>query len=84
MSKKIKIVKMTKQQAKEKLVNDYYKEAAIALVHAHFEGDNAKALDWFCTVNPLLGDIKPTDMMHFGRSKKLFWFIVDQMEENTL
>ena len=54
----------------------------INLVAEHFGGDAHKTALWFTTVNPLLGDISPRDMIRFGRYKKLLKFIMNAMAEN--
>lgn len=45
------------------------------LVNEHFKGDNFKARLWFKIPNPMLGNIKPIDMIRYGRQKKLLQYI---------
>ncbi len=52
------------------------------LVAGHFEGDAKKTTQWFTTINPLLGNVTPRDMIRFGRYKKLFKFVVNAIAEN--
>jgi hypothetical protein len=47
------------------------------LVAEHFQGDHQKTVLWFTTLNPLLGNITPRDMIRFGRYNKLFKFVVN-------
>lgn len=52
------------------------------LVAQFFQGDSNKTILWFNVPNPLLGDIKPKDMIRFGRSRKLFNFVFNALNEN--
>jgi uncharacterized protein (DUF2384 family) len=52
------------------------------LVAEHFQGDHQKTVLWFTTLNPLLGNITPRDMIRFGRYNKLFKFVVNALAEN--
>jgi uncharacterized protein (DUF2384 family) len=52
------------------------------LVAGFFKGDPEKTHQWFITINPLLGDIAPRDMIRFGRFKKLFKFVMNALAEN--
>lgn len=49
------------------------------LVLNFFEGDGEKALRWYRTSNPLLGDQVPMVMIINGREKKLLTFIKGQI-----
>jgi hypothetical protein len=53
------------------------------LVAQFFAGDAAKTALWFKTVNPLLGNISPRDMIRYGRYEKLRRFVMSAMEENA-
>ena len=53
------------------------------LVAQFFAGDTAKTALWFKTVNPLLGNISPRDMIRYGRYEKLRRFVMSAMEENA-
>mgnify|MGYP001575731161 FL=1 len=65
-------------------LHERIKEWAILLnlVAEHFKGDATKTALWFTTLNPLLGNISPRDMIRFGRYKKLFKFIFNALAEN--
>ncbi len=52
------------------------------LVAEHFHGDGKKTALWFTTLNPLLGNVTPRDMIRFGRYRKLFKFVVTAIAEN--
>jgi hypothetical protein len=61
------------EQVKERL--DEIKNVCL-LVADHFQDPEKTAL-WFRTINPLLGNVSPRDMLRFGRYKKLMQFIID-------
>ena len=46
-----------------------------SLVAEFFNGNAEKTALWFRTINPMLGDISPRDMIRLGRYKKLQKFI---------
>lgn len=52
------------------------------LVAGHFKGDEHKTYLWFITLNPLIGNVAPRDMIRFGRFKKLYKFVVNALAEN--
>ena len=52
------------------------------LVAGHFRGDAQKTALWFTTPNPLLGNVRPKDMIRFGRYKKLLKFVMNALAEN--
>ncbi len=52
------------------------------LVLDFFDSDLERAILWFATPNPLLGDVSPNYMMIVGRADKLLSFIEDQLELN--
>jgi uncharacterized protein (DUF2384 family) len=55
--------------------------AAKALLVLIF-GDEAKALLWLKTPNPMLGGIIPSDMIYkFGRGNTLIKFMINQIQE---
>src|SRR5881392_3427038 len=68
-----------------KEVLDRLKEIAniCGLVAQFFGGDIAKTALWFKTVNPLLGNISPRDMIRYGRYEKLRHFVMSALEENA-
>lgn len=41
------------------------------LLAGFFKGDAEKTCQWFITLNPLLGNVAPRDMIRFGRFIKL-------------
>jgi hypothetical protein len=49
------------------------------LVAKAFEGDISKAVTWFTTCNPMLGDITPRDMIRLGKYDRLRKYIVHAM-----
>ncbi len=54
----------------------------VNIVAQYFQGDINKTTLWFSIPNPLLGNIKPRDMIRFGRYRKLYKFIWNATEEN--
>lgn len=52
------------------------------LVQEFFKDEPHKAALWFNTPNPMLGDIRPLDMIKLGRVNKLYQFIKDASEGN--
>jgi len=52
------------------------------IVAGFFEGDSEKTYLWFTTLNPLLGNVAPRDMIRFGRYKKLLKFVMNALTEN--
>jgi hypothetical protein len=50
------------------------------LVAEFFGGDAQKVALWFEIANPMLGNISPTDMIRFGRYKRLLNFVSDARE----
>lgn len=52
-------------------------------VAQYFQGDAKKAIFWFNISNPMLGNVKPRDMIRFGRSKKLLNFVLNALQENS-
>jgi hypothetical protein len=54
-----------------------------ALVAAYFDGDIEKTALWFKTLNPLLGDISPRDMIRFGRYKRLLKFVTEAQKASS-
>jgi len=57
-------------------------EQGLKLIIEFFQGDKDKALKWYMTKNPLLGDMSPYEMIKIGRGKKLMQFITCQLEGN--
>jgi len=55
---------------------------AFELVKGYFKGDIRKTFLWFNTINPLLGGIKPIEMIMLGRCDKLLKFISSSIEDN--
>ncbi len=46
-----------------------------AIVNKFFDGDAIKINAWWYTANPLLGDVKPAEMVGWGREEKLLKII---------
>lgn len=57
--------------------------ALFEAVLGFFEGDADKAFLWFTLPNPMLGSVRPLDMLLLGRGEKLERFVRRQLEENT-
>jgi len=53
------------------------------LVAEYFAADSQKTALWFHTINPMLGDISPRDMIRLGRYKRLLKFITEARGENA-
>ena len=53
------------------------------LVAEYFNGNPQKTELWFRTLNPLLGNVAPRDMIRFGRYKKLLNFIQEARGERN-
>lgn len=53
------------------------------LVAEYFNGDAARTALWFHTINPMLGDVSPRDMIRLGRYKRLLKFITEARRENA-
>jgi predicted nucleotidyltransferase len=56
--------------------------ATCTLVAEFFEGNVTKTALWFKTLNPMLGDISPRDMIAHGHHEKLRRFVVSALAEN--
>jgi len=53
------------------------KDWAVALsLVGEFFGEEGKTLLWFSTSNPMLGGLRPRDMIKIGRFNKLHKFII--------
>lgn len=66
------------------ILKDRLREWAILfnLVAQFFNGDAVKTVLWFHTLNPMLGNISPRDMIRYGRYQKLLKFILNALSEN--
>lgn len=64
------------EQVRERLEEIGNTMNMVALV---FDGDAEKAVTWFKTRNPMLGDVSPRDMIRLGRYERLRKFIVNAM-----
>jgi uncharacterized protein (DUF2384 family) len=58
------------------------RQAKIADLVRGFFKDEEKTKLWFHTENPMLGGIKPIDMIRQGRSEKLLKFVQAMLKEN--
>ncbi|MBI3292586.1 MAG: hypothetical protein HYZ73_07245 [Elusimicrobia bacterium] len=67
-----------------KELEDHLTEWAVALakVGQYFK-DTQRTVLWFKIPNPLLGNVKPRDMIRVGRFKKLYEFILNALGENN-
>jgi len=54
----------------------------LTLVAEYFDGDALKTALWFNTPNPMLGGMKPRDMIRLGRYNKLIKFVIEAREAN--
>ena len=51
------------------------------LVAGFFKGNAEKTHQWFVTLNPLLGNVAPRDMIRFRRYKKLLKYVMNALAE---
>lgn len=56
----------------------------LAMLDVFFNGNFKKTDTWIRTNNPLLGGIRPWDMLGSGREKKLYKFVKNAIKENVL
>ena len=92
MVKSIKKKKVTARQidpiiehARAKILSEIVKtdksaEDCFNLTSLFFQKEPHKVYLWFFVENPMLGNIRPIDMIFCGRSEKLLQFIQDQKE----
>jgi|GEM_PF-2935064 len=52
------------------------------LILDYFNQDKDKAISWYLTPNPGLGNISPYEMIKIGRGRKLIKFIESALAEN--
>jgi len=64
----------------EKFSNDPLAMLAYEEVASFFKQNEKKTVRWFFAENPMLGGIRPIEMIIMGRQKKLMQFILDQKE----
>lgn len=57
-------------------------ECIISALDVFFNGNFKKTDLWLRTKNPLLGNVRPWDMIEAGREKKLLKFINNQLSQN--
>lgn len=50
-------------------------QSAYELILKHYKGNDAKAVEWFVTTNPGLGDVTPLVMLEIGQYQTLLAFI---------
>lgn len=72
---------MPKRTKKWMATNDQLIEMRIKILK-FFNGNVDKAILWFETANPGLGNISPNDMIKIGREEKLNKFIDNCLEGN--
>lgn len=66
------------------VLRERMKEIAIvcSLVAEHFDGDALKTHQWFTIPNPMLGGVRPRDMIRLGRYNRLLKFVIEARESN--
>lgn len=60
---------------------DYNDIECVIGVHCFFN-DSEKTAQWFNTPNPMLGGIRPMQMLFMGRGEKLKQWINNRLDEN--
>lgn len=80
--KRGKVAKSTKTSLKSNPALNGDVACIIASLDVFFKGDFNKTDDWLRTPNPLLGKIRPWDMIEAGRENELLRWINQQMAEN--
>ena len=66
------------------VLREHLRDWAVAInLVANFFNDEQKAILWFQTDDPLLGNVSPKAMIRAGRFKKLLRFIQTAIEENS-
>ena len=71
-------------RVKKKLTRQETIRVIFAMLDVFFNGNFKKTYTWIRTKNPLLGGVRPWDMIDKGREKKLFKFVKNAIEENKL
>jgi hypothetical protein len=59
------------------------KDRIYGLVYDYFKGDLDKTILWFKTDNPMLGGVKPSEMIALNRTDNLLKFVESQLNENV-
>jgi hypothetical protein len=59
------------------------KQEIEAIVNEFFNGDAGKINAWWHTANPLLGDVKPAEMIAWGKDEKLLRIVRDWREQGS-
>ena len=62
----------------------YYYLSCHSLVLEHFKNDEKKTKIWMSTINPLLGEVSPIEMIMNGRGERLENWIKNQLKENKI
>lgn len=70
------------KKLKEKVSMTQLELAKSLVLFGFFKGDKEKAELWWITANPLLGGVKPIEMVMMGRPEKVLAFIKNQLAEN--
>lgn len=70
-----------KHESKANPKNITYQQVLKEIIE-FFNYDKDKALVWYMTKNPLLGDISPFEMVKIGKGQKLMKFIRSQLDGN--
>lgn len=74
-------MKRTKKQSIEALYKCQY-NAVLKTINNMFFHDEVKSKLWLESVNPLLGNVAPVNMLKFGRFDKLMNFVYTSIYEN--
>ena len=71
-------------RVKKKLTRQETIRVIFAMLDVFFNGNFKKTDAWIRTKNPLLGGLRPWDMLEMGRERKLYKFVMNAIEENKL
>ena len=71
-------------RVKKKLTRQETIRVIFAMLDVFFNGNFKKTDTWIRTKNPLLGGLRPWDMLEMGRERKLYKFVMNAIEENKL
>lgn len=67
---------------KQKLTRGETVRVIIAMLDVFFDGKFEITNKWLRCPNPLLGNVRPWDMIEVGRHEKLLKFVKDRIAEN--
>jgi len=69
-------------QMNDYLVHEHEIDNIFSMAQEYFKGDPTRTALWFHSPNPSLGMVSPSDMIRYGRYKKVLSFIVDAINKN--